>query len=114
MIRHIGDRYHDDPEFLWERFPQNAVFRCKDNAKWYAALLTVPRSKLGLPGGEPIEIIDLRTNPQDVERLVDGKHYFPGYHMNKKNWFTICLDGSVPIEEIFERIGISYRIAQGK
>lgn len=24
---------------------------------------------------------------------VAGRRYFPGYHMNKKNRITICLDG---------------------
>ncbi len=32
----------------------------------------------------------------------------PGYHMNKKHWNTIALDGSVPDDEIEEMIDESY------
>jgi len=32
----------------------------------------------------------------------------PGYHMNKKHWNTIILDGSIPVGEIFIMIDDSY------
>ncbi len=32
----------------------------------------------------------------------------PGYHMNKKHWNTIYLDGSVPDKEVFSWIEHSY------
>ena len=34
--------------------------------------------------------------------------------MNKKNWFTIVLDGSVDAEKIFSHIDESYRLAAKK
>mgnify|MGYP003622280154 CR=1 FL=1 len=55
-----------------------------------------------------VEIIDLRIKPENLAELIDNQMYFPGYHMNKKHWFTICLDGSVPLEEIFRHIDSSY------
>jgi predicted DNA-binding protein (MmcQ/YjbR family) len=53
-------------------------------------------------------------NSEEIDVVVDGKKYYPGYHMNKKHWVTICLDGSVPIEEVFRRIDESYGLAAGK
>lgn len=114
VIRYIAEKYSDRPEFLWERFSENAIFRRRDNSKWYAALLIVQKAKIGLSGNEKIEILDLRVSPDEVDMLVDGKKFFPGYHMNKKNWVTICLDGSLPIEEIFARIDTSYQLAKKK
>ncbi len=32
----------------------------------------------------------------------------PGYHMNKKHWNTVFIDGSVPDKEIFSWIDHSY------
>ena len=32
----------------------------------------------------------------------------PGYHMNKKHWNTVFLDGSIPDDEIFAMINDSY------
>lgn len=111
VIRYVREKYRDELQFLWKRFPDNAIFRRQDNAKWYAALLTVQKQKLGLDGDDPIEILDLRGSPEDIAALVDGKSYFPGWHMNKKHWFTICLDGSIPPEEIFRRIDESFALA---
>jgi predicted DNA-binding protein (MmcQ/YjbR family) len=34
----------------------------------------------------------------------------PGYHMNKKHWNTILVDGSVPDKEIFSWIDHSYNL----
>ncbi|TQS86646.1 hypothetical protein ELQ32_17435 [Limnobaculum zhutongyuii] len=53
----------------------------------------------------------LRMDPNDIIMLTDGKKYFPGFHMNKKYWITIRLDGSVPVEEIFMRIDNSFELA---
>ena len=33
-----------------------------------------------------------------------------GYHMNKKHWNTICLDGSIPHSELKSMIDHSYSL----
>lgn len=38
----------------------------------------------------------------------------PGYHMNKKHWNTITLDGSLPNEEILTMIDESYDLVAKK
>lgn len=111
LIEYVRQTYGDELEFLWPKFPENAIFRRKDTQKWYGAILTLPKRKLGLDSDDTIEILDLRIRPEEIERTVDNKTYFPGYHMNKKHWYTIFLDGSVPMEELCRRIGESYRLA---
>ncbi|WP_228397919.1 MmcQ/YjbR family DNA-binding protein [Limnobaculum xujianqingii] len=78
------------------------MVRCNINDK---------KNKLGLDGEERIEILDLRMDPDDIIVLTDGKKYFPGFHMNKKHWITIRLDGSVSVDEIFMRIDNSFKLA---
>lgn len=31
--------------------------------------------------------------------------------MNKKHWYTVCLNGTVPLDELFLRIDESYLLA---
>lgn len=112
VIEYVREKYGDELEFLWKTSPSNAVWRRKDNKKWYAAMLTVSKSKLGLNSDEVVSVIDLRIDPEVLNDLVDGIKYFRGYHMNKKHWFTMCLDGSVPAEEICARIDKSYVLAK--
>lgn len=111
VISYITDTYSDEFEFLWQKFPDNAVVRRKDNQKWYAALLTVSRRKLGFDSDEKVEILDLRMRFEDIQNSVDGIKYLSGYHMNKKHWITICLDGTVAFEDICQRIDESYLLA---
>lgn len=112
LIEYVRQEYGDELEYLWEKFPDNAIWRRKDNKKWYAALLTVSRRKLGMESDELVEIIDLRSEPQALARLVDNTRYYPGWHMNKKHWYTIVLDDSVPLAEICHRINESYLLAK--
>jgi predicted DNA-binding protein (MmcQ/YjbR family) len=112
LIDYVRRRYGDELEFLWERFPDNAIWRRRDNQKWYAAILTVKKSKLGLASEETAEVIDLRLEPESITNLIDNERYFPGWHMNKRHWYTMLLDGSVPLEELCRRIDDSYRIAK--
>lgn len=114
VIKYIRDKYGDELEFLWKKFDDNAIWRRKDNKKWYGALLTVSKNKLGLDGEEKLEIIDLRIKPNEAEQVIDKKRYFPAYHMNKKSWITICLDGSLEVEEIYRRVDESYVLALKK
>ncbi len=112
IIDYVQNTYGDELEFLWTKFPDNAVWRRKDNNKWYGAILTVSRNKLGLFSNEVAEIIDLRLEQEKMQETVDNKNYFPGWHMNKKSWYTIILDNSVSTEEICCRIDESYKLAK--
>jgi len=110
----IRERFGAEPEFLWEKYPNCAVFRAKENGKWFAIIMSVDRGKLGLPGRGDVEIIDLKDAPEHIEQRVDGDRAFPAYHMNKKHWYTVCLDGRISDEEIGALIQLSYESALGK
>ena len=98
IITYIKNKYGDELEFLWEKSPKNAVIRRKSNNKWYAVILTVSKRKLNLDCDEIIEVINLHNIAEEIEKLIDNKKYFPAYHMNKKYWCTICLDGTVELK----------------
>lgn len=112
LISYVREKYGDELEYLWKKFPDNAVWRRKDNDKWYGALLTVSKRKLGVQSDEIVEILDLRCEPEILESIIDNETIFPGWHMNKKHWYTIILDGSVPLEQICRRIDESYILAK--
>ena len=114
IICYVREKYGDELEFLWEKFSDNAIWRRKDSEKWYGILLRVKASKLGLADDKLIEILDLRIKTEDIEATVDNERFFMGYHMNKKNWYTILLDDSIPTEEICRRIDGSYLLAKKK
>ncbi len=53
--------------------------------------------------------ISLKCDP-NLALLLRGTYaaVTPGYHMNKKHWNTILLDGEVPEDEVEEMIDASY------
>ncbi len=111
IIEKVSDIYGDEIEFLWPKFPDNGVFRRKDTDKWYAAILTAKKSTFGFDSDEKVELIDLRIEPENMEDLLKNNNYYPGWHMNKKSWFTIILDDSVSDDEILGRIAVSHALA---
>lgn len=111
LIAYVRETHGDELEFLWKKFDNNAIWRRKDTKKWYAALLTVSRRKMGLSSDEVVEILDLRIDPKEIDSVVDHARYFPGWHMNKRSWITVILDGSVPLAEIEAKLDESYRLA---
>ena len=112
IVAYVKNKYGDELEFLWEKSPKNAVVRRKSSNKWYAVILTIPKRKIGLESDEVIEVINLHNIPKEIEKLIDYKRYFPAYHMNKKHWCTICLDGTIELKEIYKLIDISYELAK--
>ena len=112
IVDYIKNKYGDELEFLWEKSPKNAVIRRKSTKKWYAVILTISKRKLNLDSDEAVEIINLHNSPEEIEKIIDNKRYFPAYHMNKKHWCTICLDGTVELEKIYKLIDMSYELAK--
>lgn len=53
--------------------------------------------------------INLKCDPdRSIELRETWQAITPGYHMNKKHWNTLLLDGSVPTKLIRELIDHSY------
>ena len=112
IIAYVKNKYGDELEFLWEKSPKNAVIRRKSSNKWYVVILTISKRKLNLDSDEIIEVINFHNIAEEIKKLIDYKKYFPAYHMNKKHWCTICLDGTVELKEIYRMIDISYELAK--
>ncbi len=111
IIKYIKNKYNDDLEYLWKNFPTDAIWRNKKSGKWYGLLLVIEESKLGINSKNTVEIIDLRYQKDNINKIIDNKKIFGGYHMNKNSWITIKLDGSVDIKEIYKLIDNSYALS---
>lgn len=67
----------------------------------------------------PLETEELRFNVKcDPEEAIELRERYPaiipGWHMNKKHWNTIVVDGSLPALFIKEMIENSYWLVRGK
>ena len=58
--------------------------------------------------GEPLQV-SLKCDPELAVQLRSAYEAItPGYHLNKRHWNTITLDGSVPDEMMADLVGDSY------
>jgi predicted DNA-binding protein (MmcQ/YjbR family) len=62
-----------------------------------------------VPLGETPQSISLKCDPELATSLRNRyPAVTPGYHLNKRHWNTLTLDGSVPDDEVLELIDHSY------
>lgn len=111
----ILQQYGDRPDFPWKTYPGNGVFRNPSNQKWYALILPVSKNKLeGETEKMTVEIMNVKADPRRLECLHQEKGIYPSWHMDKKNWISILLDGTVPDGRIMELIETSHAFTLGK
>jgi predicted DNA-binding protein (MmcQ/YjbR family) len=59
--------------------------------------------------------INLKCNPVlAIELRERYSSVIPGYHMNKRHWNTVYIDGSVPDKELFSWVDHSYDLVLKK
>ena len=107
IFEYVRKQYGTIPEYLWSSSPDSAVLR-HHNGKWYAVIMNVERSKLGLDGDDTVEIIDVKCDPEMTGMIIQTYGFLPGYHMNKQHWITILLDGIVGESKILDFLDMSY------
>lgn len=112
IYEYVKKQYGTIPEYLWKESPESAVLRHK-NGKWYAVLMQVEKSRLGLEGDTKVDIIDVKCDPDMVGLLTQTYGFLPGYHMNKKYWITMLLDGTVSEAKILDFLDMSYDLIDG-
>lgn len=106
-----------EPDFPFdeERYRAAAVFRHGDNGKWFGLLMPVKKSVLaGESASDRIDVMNLKADPERIPALwkVDG--IYPAYHMNRKYWISLALDGRVADDLAMELVRESFCLTKKK
>lgn len=103
IFKYIKENYDVTPEYLWEDTPDAAIFRHKNNRKWFGLIMNVK--------GE--EYLNVKTDPNYSDLLRNTYDYIiPAYHMNKEHWNTIIISKDVDKTLLFELIDQSYELTK--
>ena len=113
IARKIYDKYNEEPDFPWEKYPYIGVFRHKENKLWYGLVMEIGDDVLG-KGIKGRTIINIKLPPETITELVKLDNIFPAYHMNKKSWISLSLSDYFSDEDILKWIDISYEITKSK
>lgn len=100
LLETVRSRWNEELEFLWEDSPESAVLRRADTGKWYAVMMRLPKRKFGLADDSISEFILLRIPNEKRDTTLADRRFLSAFHMNKRTWFAIQLDGGVKTAEI--------------
>ena len=60
---YIRQTYHIEADHPWAKSPNHEVFRHPENRKWFVLILDVPQNKLGLPGTQRMDVVNVKCDP---------------------------------------------------
>ena len=117
ILNYVKNQYGTQAQYLWkekERDQLSCVLRTPVSGKWYGVLMQVPARCLGMDRDTPVDILNVKGDPEDILNKVDHIRYFPAYHMNKKHWLTILLEGVIAEEFVFPLLDRSFFLTEKK
>ena len=76
--------------------------------------MQVEQSRLGLEEESLVDITYVTCDPHLVVLLTQTYGFLSGYHMNKKYWITMLLDGRVSEAKILDFLDLSYDLIDQK
>lgn len=117
----IKDKWQVDPEFPWEKYEGNGIFKTAAAGRWFAGIFTVAFGKLEIEdddnhhheADEIVEIINLKIAPEDMEEMVKRPGICRGWHMNKKHWISAMLDDRLRDEQLISLVERSHDLVSG-
>ena len=107
--RYILEAYGIDREYTFGDI-STAVYRHPSNRKWFAIAMNISKRCIGIGAEEHIDVVNLKSDPNIIPDLVREDGIYPAYHMNKKHWITVLLDGSVDEKTVKWLLDISFRL----
>ena len=111
LLDYVKEKYGTIPEEPWED-NNHATIKTTNSKKWYGIFMSVSYKTLGLDKSGKIDILNVKLNPELIESLIDKKHFFPAYHMNKKYWITILLDSDTDLNLVKSLIDESFNLVE--
>ena len=110
VLNDIKDKCFTNKDFITDQANRVSkyigVFKNEKN-KWYGIIMNINISKL-TKGDYEVEVMNLKVSKEELPKLLEKENYYEAYHMNKKHWVSIVLDGKVDDKEIFKLIDESY------
>ena len=91
FFEYCNETYGTSPDYPFDEDFETAVFRHKDNRKWYAIVMKVSRRKFGLDSDEIIDVINLKLPTEMFGSFDATVGVYPAYHMNKLHWISVLL-----------------------
>ena len=98
MLRYALESYGTEPDCPFAGDTDSLVLRHESSGRWFALLMRVKKSALGLGGEERIDVMNVKIDPALAVSLRGRPGILPAYHMNREHWVSVLLGGEVPMQ----------------
>ena len=105
LLLFAAEQYGSQPEYIFDD-PDLAVLR-HPCGKWYGIAMHVPAATFGLDGGK-VDAVNVKCSPEVAELIRGAYGVAPAYHMNKRHWLSVILDGSLDDDTVKFLVDNSY------
>ena len=99
-------------------FPEDfdtTVLRHADTGKWFGIIMHISGNKVGLSPDIKVDVMNVKCKPEDTFTAREiSSGILPAYHMNKKHWISILLNGTVERELTEALLENSYELTKKK
>ena len=99
-------------------FPEDfdtTVLRHTDTGKWFGIIMHISGNKVGLSPNIKVDVMNVKCKPEDTFTAREiSSGILPAYHMNKKHWISILLNGTVEKELTEALLENSYELTKKK
>lgn len=110
IFEFVIDTFDIKPDYPWEKFPDYAALRHKENQKWFGLIMDVTADKIGLLENQKIDILNLKVREEFMGSLRKKDGFYQAYHMDKTHWITINLAEIESVKDIEELIIDSFEL----
>lgn len=110
FINYLQQEYICDVDYPWEKYPDYVVIRRRDNA----GIFTIKGDQLGQDTNEPMDVVNLKCEPDLIPNLIHENEIYPAYHMNKQHWISVDIERYEDIEKLKMLVDMSYRLVGKK
>lgn len=112
ILAQARQEYGTEPCFPWAEYPGHCTLKAP-NGKWYGLVMQVPYAVLGIGKAGRADVLNVKNLPEKIQALVDGEHFLPAYHMNKKYWLSVLLDSPAVLPQAQVLLRESYALVAG-
>lgn len=114
LEEYIQETYNAEAEHPWAPDTNHTIFRHQNNRKWFAAIMEIPKIRLGINEDGMICIVNLKCDPMMIGSFLCENGIYPAYHMNKTHWISVAPDGGADEETLKFLLDLSFDLTAKK
>lgn len=114
VLTYARDFLGTEPDHIFDKHPTFGALRHDGSKKWFGLVMRLNYGQVNVDKPGELDAMNVKAEPELIDALVARDGFVRGYHMNKRHWVTVFLDGSVGQEDALDLLHGSFRLTAGR